>query len=247
MKILLGLFLFSFSIFSLSVGPQSLSAANQGKTKQGAKANNKKKTAAQKKKEAEQRKKAQERLEAERKRKAEEERKRKEAIEAARKKRLEDRIEESKSGIRKCVGEAKELGRRCQKMLDDRKLIARSIDLLALKPAKVESKSARERLVRIEEQFKAKAKDLQGAFLAIEGIKNSEKKTQSKGGSAETWEKTLLELKRELSSANATVKSGESQNKNYGRLLLYLVPEFVRAGVKFSEQEKAVIKKLSSL
>ena len=52
-------------------------------------------------------------------------------------------------------------------MLDDRKLIARSIDLLALKPAKDQSKSARERLVKIEEQFKAKAKNLQGAFLAI--------------------------------------------------------------------------------
>ena len=228
------------------VGPlcnQSVVAAQ----KQGGKANNKKKCPAQKKREAEQKKKAQERAEAERKRKVEEERKRKQAIENARKKRLQGRVEEAKSEVRKCAGEARELGGRYQKMLEGRNLIARSIELLALKPAKEESKAASARLVKIEEQFKSKSKDLQGAMLSIEGIKNSEKKTQSKGGTAETWEKTLLDLKRELSSANATLKNGESHNKNYGRLILSLVPEYVRAGVKFSEQEKALIKKLSSL
>ena len=136
-----------------------LAAPNQ---KQGGKANNnkKKKTAAEKKREEEQRKKAQERAEAERKRKAEEERKRKQAIENARKKRLQGRVEEAKSGVRKCAGEARELGGRYQKILEGRNLIARSIELLAHKPAKEESKTASVRLVKIEEQFKAKAKDL---------------------------------------------------------------------------------------
>jgi len=225
-------------------GQSLLSAPNQ---KQGGKANNNKKTAAQKKKEAEQRKKAQERAEAERKRKAEEERKRKQAIETARKKRLLDRVEEAKSGIRKCSAEARGLATRYQKMIDGRALIARSIDLLVLKPAKEKSEDASARLLKIEAQFKAKAKDLQGAALSLEGLKNSEKKTQSKGGTAETWEKTLLDLKRELSSVNATVRSGESSNKSYGGFILSLIPEYVRAGVKFSEKEKTLIKKLSSL
>jgi hypothetical protein len=225
---------------------QSLVAApNQ---KQDGKANNnKKQTAAEKKKEAEQRKKAQERAEAERKRKAEEERKRKQAIETARKNRLQGRAEEAKSGVRKCAGEARELEGRYQKMLEGRNLIARSIKLLSLKPAKEESKAASARLLKIDEQFKSKAKDLQGAMLSIEGIKNSEKKTQYKGGTAETLEKTLLGLKRELSSVNATIKSGESYNKSYARYILALVPEFVRAGVKFSDKEKASIRKLSTL
>lgn len=221
-----------------------LAAANQ---KQGGKANNKKKTAAQKKKEAEQRKKAQERAEAERKRKAEEERKRKQAIETARKKRLLDRVEEAKSGIRRCAAESRALAGRYQKMLAGRDLIARSIDLLVLKPAKEKSEDARARLLKIETQFKAKAKDLQGAALSLEGLKNSEKKTQQKGVTAEAWEKTLLDLKRELSSVNAFVKSGESSNKSYGGFILSLIPEYVRAGVKFSEKEKMLIKKLSSL
>ena len=222
-----------------------LAAPNQ---KQGGKSNNnKKKTAAEKKREAEQRKKAQERVEAERKRKAEEERKRKLAIETARKKRLLSRVEEAKTGIRKCAAEARALATRYQKMLAGRALIARSIDLLALKPAKKESEDASARLLKIEAQFKSKAKDLQGAALSLEGLKNSEKKTQSKGGTAETWEKTLLDLKRELSSVNATVKSSESSNKSYGGFILSLIPEYVRAGIKFSEKEKALIKKLSSL
>ena len=223
-----------------------LSAPNQ---KQGGKANNnnKKQTAAEKKKEAEQRKKAQERAEAERKRKAEEERKRKQAIETARKNRLQGRAEEAKSGVRKCAGEARELGGRYQKMLEGRNLIARSINLLELKPAKEESKDASARLVKIEEQFKSKAKDLQGAMLALEALKNSEKKTQYKGGTAETWEKTLLGLKRELSSVESKIKSMESYNKSYARMILSLVSEFVRAGIKFSDKEKASIRKLSSL
>ena len=74
-----------------------------------------------------------------------------------------------------------------------------------------------------------------------------EKKTQAKGGTAETWEKTLLDLKRELSAVNASIKSGESYNKSYARFILALVPEFVRAGVKFSDKEKASIRKLSTL
>ena len=225
-----------------------LAAPNQ---KQGGKTNNnnnkKKQTAAEKKKEEEQRKKAQERAEAERKRKAEEERKRKQAIETARKKRLQGRVEEAKSGVRKCAGEAKELGGRYQKMLEGRNLIARSINLLELKPAKEESKAASARLVKIEEQFKAKAKDLQGAALSIESLKNSEKKTQSGGGTAETWEKTLLALKRDLAAVESTIKSGESYNKSYARYILALVPEYVRAGVKFTDKEKASIRKLSSL
>ena len=222
-----------------------LAAPNQ---KQGGKANNnnKKKTAAEKKREEEQRKKAQERAEAERKRKAEEERKRKQAIEMARKKRLQGRVEEAKSGVRKCAGEARGLGGRYQKMLEGRNLIARSIELLAHKPAREESKAANARLVKIEEQFKAKAKDLQGAAQSIELVRNSEKKTQSGGGTAETWEKTLLDLKRELSSVNAAIKNGESYNKNYARYVLALVPEYVRAGVKFTDKEKALIRKLSS-
>lgn len=232
--------------FGVFVGPlctQDIVAAQ----KQGGKANNKKKCPAQKKREAEQKKKAQERAEAERKRKVEVERKRKQAIENARKKRLQGRVEEAKSEVRKCAGEASELGGRYQKMLDGRKLIDRSIELLALKPAKEESKAASARLVKIEEQFKSKSKDLQGAMLSLEGIKNSEKKTQSKGGTAETWEKTLLDLKRELSTVNASVKSGESYNKSYARFILALVPEYVQAGVGFSDKEKTLIKKLSSL
>ena len=223
-----------------------LAAPNQKQGGKTNKNNNKKKTAAEKKKEEEQRKKAQERAEAERKRKAEEERKRKQALENARKKRLQARVEEAKSGVRKCAGEARELGGRYQKMLEGRNLIARSINLLALKPAKEESKAASARLAKIEEQFKAKAKDLQGAALSIESVKNSEKKTQSGGGTAETWEKTLLDLKRELSTVNATIKSGESYNKSYARYVLALVPEYVRAGVKFTDKEKALIRKLSS-
>ena len=241
------LLILSFSLLLPTVGTESVWAANQGKSKQDGKANNnnKKKTAAEKKKEEEQRKKAQERAEAERKRKAEEERKRKQAIETARKNRLQGRVEEAKSGVRKCAGEARELEGRYQKMLAGRDLIARSINLLALKPAKEESKAASARLVKIEEQFKSKAKGLQGAMLCIEGIKNSEK-AQYKGG-AETWEKTLLGLKRELGTVNATIKSGESYNKSYARYILALVPEYVRAGVKFSDKEKASIRKLSSL
>ena len=76
--------------------------------------------------------------------------------------------------------------------------------------------------------------------------KNSEKNTQSKGGNAETWEKALLDLKRELSTVNAVIKSGESYNKSYARYVLALVPEYVRAGVKFTDKEKALIRKLSS-
>ena len=99
MKNFFGLFLFSFSIF-FSPLARNVAAANHGKAKQGAKANNKKKTVAQKKKEAEQRKKAQERLRlnASVGRGGE---KRKSAIEAARKKRLEDRIENR--GIRNAL------------------------------------------------------------------------------------------------------------------------------------------------
>ena len=62
-------------------------------------------------------------------------------------------------------------------MIDGRALIARSIDLLVLKPAKEESEGASARLLKIEAQFKAKAKDLQGTALSLEGLKNSEKKT----------------------------------------------------------------------
>lgn len=238
-SVLLALFLFApHSTKSL------LAASNQ---KQGGKGNNSKKTAAQKKKEAEQRKKAQERAEAERKRKAEEERKRKQAIETARKKRLLDRVEEAKSGIRQCVAEARALGGLYQKMLNGRALIARSIELLALKPGKEKSEDASARLLKIEEQFKSKSKDLQGAAISLERLKNSEKKTQSKGGTAETWEKNLLDLKRELSSVNAAIKSCESYNKSYARFILALVPEYVSAGIKFSEKEKALIKRLSSL
>ena len=172
-----------------------------------------------------------ERLEAERKRKAEEEKKRKSAIEAARKKRLEDRIEESKSGIRKCVGEAKELGRRFQKCSMTVNLLpARSTCLPSNRP-KTNRSPPESALLRSRNNSKPRPRICRGPFWRSRGSRIPEKKTQSKGGSTETWEKILLELKRDLSSANATVKSGESQNKNYARLLLSLVPEFVRAPV----------------
>ena len=139
------------------------------------------------------------------------------------------------------------MGGRYQKMLEGRNLIARSINLLAFKPAKEESKAASARLAKIEEQFKAKAKDLQGAALSIESVKHSEKKTQSGGGTAETWEKTLLGVKRDLAAVESTIKSGESYNKSYARYVLALIPEYVRAGVKFTDKEKASIRNLSSL
>ena len=235
--------LLSFCILLPLPGPATL----DGAPKQGGNANSKKKTPAQKKKEEEQRKKARERAEAERKRRAQEEMKRKQAIEAARKKRLLDRVEEAKSEVRKCAGEAKELGGRYQKMLDGRDLIARSITRILLKPAKGDLARTKGKLLKLEEQFEAKAKDFQGASISLGLVKNSEKKTHSKGGDAETWEKTLLDLKRELSSANATIKSGESSNKSYGRMILTMVGDYVRAGVDFSESDKALIKKLAAL
>ena len=233
--------LLSFCILLPLPGPATL----DGAPKQGGNSNNKKKTPAQKKKEEEQRKKARERAEAERKRRAQEEMKRKQAIEAARKKRLLDRVEEAKSEVRKCAGEAKELGGRYQKMLDGRDLIARSITRILLKPAKGDLARTKGKLLKLEEQFEAK--DFQGASISLGLVKNSEKKTHSKGGDAETWEKTLLDLKRELSSANATIKSGESSNKSYGRMILTMVGDYVRAGVDFSESDKALIKKLATL
>ena len=99
----------------------------------------------------------------------------------------------------------------------------------------------------IEEQFKSKGKDIQSAALSLEKVKNSEKKTQHKGGTTETWEKTLLDLKRETSSVSAALKSGQSYNKSYARLILGLVGEYVQGGVKFSEQDKSLIKRLGSL
>ena len=244
MKKLITLLMPVLLCFGVFVGPlctQSIVAAQ----KQGGKANNKKKCPVQKKREAEQRKKAQERAEAERKRRVEEERK--QAIETARQKRLRVRVEEAKSGVRKCSAEAKGMSFAFQKMLTGRDLIGRSISLIALKPAKGELEQAQERLLKIGEQFKTKEKDILSASLSLEKVKNSEKKTQSKGGTTESWEKTLLDLKREISTVSSALRSGESFNKSYARLILGLVGEYVRAGIKFSEKEKVLIKKLSSL
>ena len=216
--------------------------------KQGGKANNnKKKTASQKKREAEQKKKARERAEAERKRQVAEEMKRKKAIEDAKKKRLVDRVEEAKAGVRKCSIEAKAMAFAFQKMLDGRNLISSSIGLMADKPTNSKLANAKARLLNIEKQFKSKGKDLQGASLSLEKVKNSEKRTQSKGGTTETWEKTLLDLKRELTSVQTALKSGQSYNQSFSRLILALVGEYVQGGVKFSDQDKSLIKRLSSL
>lgn len=246
MKKLSTLFLPVLLGFGIFVGPfctQPVLVAQ----KQGGKANNKKKTVAQKKREAEQKKKARERVEAERKRKAAEEMKRKKGIEDAKKQRLLDRVEEAKAGVRKCSIEAKGMAFAFQKMLEGRDLIARSINLIAGKPARGKLEEAKQRLLKIEEQFKSKGKDIQSAALSLEKVKNSEKKTQHKGGTTETWEKTLLDLKRETSSVSAALKSGQSYNKSYARLILGLVREYVQGGVEFSEQDKTLIKRLGSL
>lgn len=248
MKILIARFvplimaLFVLVALSSTIQPL-MSGPNQ---KQAGKANNKKKTAAQKKKEMDQRKKARERAEAERKRKIQEEVKRKQAIEAARQKRLQAREDEAKEEIGKCSIEAKGMDFSFQKMLEGREMLHRCIRLMDLKSSGRKSAKIKLKLNKIEEQFKSKGKDLQGVFLLLEKIKNSDAKTQ-KGGNFETWEKTLLEVKRELTSISSALKSGQSSNKSLARLLLGLIPEYVQAGIEFSEEEKKLIKKLTSL
>ena len=171
-----------------------------------------------------------------------EEIKRKQVIEAARQKRLQAREDEAKEEIEKCSIEAKGMDFGFQKMLESREMLHRCIRLMDLKSSGGKSAKIKLKLHKIEEQFKSKGKDLQGVFLSLEKIKNSDAKTQ-KGGNFETWEKTLLEVKRELTSISSALKSGQSSNKSLARLLLGLIPEYVQAGIEFSEEEKKLIKK----
>jgi hypothetical protein len=222
--------------------------------KQSQKKSKKKQTPAQRKREAERKKQMSEWAAAARKKKSEEQ-----GREEREKKDLEnDRIDLQVAKIRSEIKFASyrldDVELELKKISMGRNLITQSIDRVLSKLAKPVLSEARGKLLRIKDQAKGKIEQTKEAYQILGRLKIlCSKYLDAKGLPREgtkllqAYEKALIDVKRDFSTIEATVKQLKNYNSNYARFVTQTISEFVQAGIQFSEKEKELIKKLISL
>ena len=225
-----------------------------GAPKQSQKKSKKKQTPAQRKKEAERKKQMAERAAAVRKKKAQEDAREEKEKKDAENERINLQVAEIKKDIKFASYRLDDVELELKKISTARNVITQSIARALSKPEKLVLAEARNKLLRINEQVDAKKEQTKEAYRILGRLKIvCGKYLDSKGVSGkgkklfESYENALIDVRRDFSSVESTIRKMKSYNSNYARLVLPIISDFVQAGINFADKEKELIKKLGAL
>ena len=234
----------------IPVVPVDLSSA----PKQVQKKSKKKQTPAQRKREAERKKQMAERAAAVRKKKAEEEAREEKEKKEAENDRIHTQVAEIKKDIKFASFRLDDVELELKKLSSASNVITQSIVRALSKPEKPVLAEARNKLVRIKQQVDAKKEQTKEAYRILGRLKTvCGKYLDAKGLPVnsrklfEAYENALLDVKRDFSLVESTIRKMKSYQSNYARLVLPIISEFVQSGIQFSEKEEELIRKLRSL
>ena len=232
------------------VVPVDLSAA----TKQSQKKSKKKQTPAQRKREAERKKQISERAAALRKKKVEQEASEEREKKDADNERINLQVAEIKKDIKFESYRLDDVELELKKISTARNVITQSIGRALSKPEKLALAEARNKLLRINEQVDAKKEQTKEAYRILGRLKIvcgkylDSKGVPGKGKKLfESYENALIDVRRDFSAVESTIRKMKSYNSNYARLVLPIISDFVQAGINFANKEKELIKKLGAL